>query len=103
MRHTVDDCRAVMTSVLERLSKDAYSGLSCIGHGRRPLHTGEDFGDLIRIVRSTSHPTTCRRGGAERADDGVPQQADAEHVRGACCRGRGRADRLPASMTQTRA
>jgi hypothetical protein len=71
MRHNVDDCRAVMTSVLERLSKDDYRGLRLF----RPwadAHPGKDFGDWIRIVTvnlARDH-VSSRLGGAERAGDG---------------------------------
>jgi len=71
MRHNVDDCRAVMTSVLERLSKDDYRGLRLF----RPwadAHPGKDFGDWIRIVTvnlARDH-VSSRLGAAERADDG---------------------------------
>ena len=73
MRHNVDDCRAVMTSVLERLSKDDYRGLRLF----RPwaeAHPGKDFGDWIRIVTvnlARDH-VSSRLGVAERADDDVP-------------------------------
>ena len=73
MRHNVDDCRAVMTSVLERLSRDDYRGLRLF----RPwaeAHPGKDFGDWIRIVTvnlARDH-VSSRLGVAERADDGAP-------------------------------
>lgn len=73
MRHSVDDCRAVMTSVLERLSKDDYRGLRLF----RPwaeAHPGKDFGDWIRIVTvnlARDH-VSSRLGVAERADDDAP-------------------------------
>jgi hypothetical protein len=73
MRHNVDDCRAVMISVLERLSKDDYRGLRLF----RPwadAHPGKDFGDWIRIVTvnlARDH-VSSRLGVAERADDDVP-------------------------------
>jgi hypothetical protein len=73
MRHNVDDCRAVMISVLERLSKDDYRGLRLF----RPwadAHPGKDFGDWIRIVTvnlARDH-VSSRLGVAERAADDVP-------------------------------
>jgi hypothetical protein len=73
MRHSVDDCRTVMISVLERLSKDDYRGLRLF----RPwadAHPGKDFGDWIRIVTvnlARDH-VSSRLGVAERADDDVP-------------------------------
>lgn len=49
MRHNVDDCRAVMIDVLERLRRDDFRGLRLF----RPwadANPGKDFGDWIRIV-----------------------------------------------------
>jgi hypothetical protein len=49
LRSSLDDCRAVMISVLERLQKDDYRGLRLF----RPwvdANPGKDFGDWIRIV-----------------------------------------------------
>ena len=73
MRHNVDDCRAVMTSVLERFSKDDYRGLRLF----RPwaeAHPGKDFGDWIRsvTVNLARDHVPSRLGVAERADDDVP-------------------------------
>ncbi|HTE53031.1 MAG TPA: hypothetical protein VK698_19395 [Kofleriaceae bacterium] len=71
MRHNVDDCRAVMTSVLERLSKDDYRGLRLF----RPwadAHPEKDFGDWIRIVTvnlARDH-VSSRLGAEPRAEDG---------------------------------
>lgn len=75
MRHSVDDCRAVMTSVLERLSKDDYRGLRLF----RPwaeAHPGKDFGDWIRIVTvNLARDHVSSRLGAQRADDdGAPNK-----------------------------
>jgi hypothetical protein len=73
MRHNLDDCRAVMISVLERLGKDDYRSLRLF----RPwadAHPGKDFGDWIRIVTvnlARDH-VSSRLGVAERADDEVP-------------------------------
>jgi len=49
LRHNVDDCRAVMISVLERLSKDDFRGLRLFQPWVE-AHPGKDFGDWIRIV-----------------------------------------------------
>jgi hypothetical protein len=73
MRHNVDDCRAVMTRVLERLSKDDYRGLRLF-RSWVDAHPGKDFGDWIRIVTvnlARDH-VSSRLGVAERADDDVP-------------------------------
>ena len=68
MRQSVDDCRAVMISVLERLSKDGFRGLRLFlpWAGVNP---GKDFGDWIRIVTvniARDH-VSARLGGAARA------------------------------------
>lgn len=49
LRHSVDDCRAVMTSVLERLSKENFRGLR-LYLPWADANPGKDFGDWIRIV-----------------------------------------------------
>ncbi|MEO8705650.1 MAG: hypothetical protein ABI867_36805 [Kofleriaceae bacterium] len=49
LRHSVDDCRAVMISVLERLSKDDFRGLRLFSPWA-DVHPDKDFGDWIRIV-----------------------------------------------------
>jgi hypothetical protein len=49
MRHNVDDCRAVMTSVLERLKKDDFRGLRLF-QPWAAANPGKNFGDWIRIV-----------------------------------------------------
>jgi len=49
MRRNPDDCRAVMTSVLERLKKDDYRGLRLF-QPWADANPGKDFGDWIRIV-----------------------------------------------------
>ncbi len=49
MRHNVDDCRAVMISVLERLRRDDYRGLRLFAPWAE-ANPGKDFGDWIRIV-----------------------------------------------------
>jgi hypothetical protein len=66
MRHSVDDCRAVMISVLERLSKDGFRGLRLFLPWA-DVHPGKDFGDWIRIVTvniARDH-VSARLGGAE--------------------------------------
>ena len=49
MRHNVDDCRAVMISVLERLSKNDFRSLRLF-QPWADANPGKDFGDWIRIV-----------------------------------------------------
>jgi hypothetical protein len=49
MRQNLDDCRAVMIAVLERLSKDDFRGLRLFPPWA-DAHPGKDFGDWIRIV-----------------------------------------------------
>lgn len=49
LRHSVDDCRTVMISVLERLSKDDFRGLR-LYQPWAEANPGKDFGDWIRIV-----------------------------------------------------
>ena len=49
LRHSIDDCRAVMISVLERLSKDNYRGLRLF-QPWADANPGKDFGDWVRIV-----------------------------------------------------
>ena len=73
LRHSIDDCRAVMTSVLERLRKDDFRGLRLF----RPwaeVNPGKDFGDWIRIVTvniARDH-VSARLGDAARSDDEPP-------------------------------
>lgn len=67
MRHSVDDCRAVMISVLERLSKDGFRGLRLFLPWAAG-NPGKDFGDWIRIVTvnlARDH-VSARLGGAAR-------------------------------------
>jgi hypothetical protein len=69
LRHSIDDCRAVMISVLERLSKDDFRGLRLF-QPWADANPGKDFGDWIRIVTvniARDHMTT-RLGGAAGAD-----------------------------------
>jgi hypothetical protein len=49
LRHNVDDCRAVMIDVLERLRKDDYRGLRLFQPWAN-ANPGKDFGDWMRIV-----------------------------------------------------
>lgn len=49
LRHSLDDCRAVMISVLERLRKDEFRGLRLFLTWAE-VNPGKDFGDWIRIV-----------------------------------------------------
>jgi hypothetical protein len=49
LRHSVDDVRAVMTTVLERLSKDNFRGLRLFLPWAE-ANPEKDFGDWIRIV-----------------------------------------------------
>jgi hypothetical protein len=73
MRHNVDDCRAVMISVLERLKKDDHRGLRLF----QPwvaANPGKDFGDWIRIVtvNMARDHVSSRLGDGNRADDDEP-------------------------------
>lgn len=75
MRHNVDDCRAVMISVLERLSRDDFRSLRLF-QPWADANPGKDFGDWIRIVTvniARDH-VSARLGGAARAgsDDEAP-------------------------------
>jgi hypothetical protein len=73
MRHNVDDCRAVMIAVLERLEKDRYRALSLF-QPWADANPGKDFGDWIRIVTvnlARDH-VSSRLGVAERADGKAP-------------------------------
>ena len=68
MRHNIDDCRAVMISVLERLSKDDFRSLRLF-QPWADANPGKDFGDWIRIVTvniARDH-MSARLGGAARA------------------------------------
>src|SRR6185436_10669968 len=75
MRHNVDDCRAVMISVLERLSKNDFRSLRLF-QPWADANPGKDFGDWIRVVTvniARDH-VSARLGGAARSadSDGVP-------------------------------
>jgi hypothetical protein len=68
MRHNVDDCRAVMISVLERLSKDDFRSLRLFQPWAN-ANPGKNLGDWIRIVTvniARDH-VSARLGGAARA------------------------------------
>lgn len=75
MRHNVDDCRAVMISVLERLSKNDFRSLRLF-QPWTAANPGKDFGDWIRIVtvNIARDYVSARLGGAARAgsDDEAP-------------------------------
>jgi len=75
MRHNVDDCRAVMISVLERLSKNDFRSLRLF-QPWADANPGKDFGDWIRIitVNIARDHVSARLGGAARAgsDDEAP-------------------------------
>lgn len=49
LRHNVDACRAVMLSVLERISNDNFRGLRMWVQWAN-AHPGKDFGDWIRLL-----------------------------------------------------
>ncbi len=70
LRHNIDDCRAVMTSVFERLSKDDHRALRLFQPwaGANP---GKGFGDWIRIVTANMarDHVSSRLGGAGRFAD----------------------------------
>jgi hypothetical protein len=76
LRHSVDDCRAVMISVLERLRKDDFRSLRLFPPWA-DAHPGKDFGDWIRIVTvniARDH-MSARLGDASRSaasDDEAP-------------------------------
>ncbi len=73
LRHNVDDCRAVMISVLERLKKDDYRGLRLFAPWAA-ANPGKDFGDWIRIVTANiaRDHVSSRLGHAERGEDEPP-------------------------------
>lgn len=81
MRHNVDDCRAVMTSVLERLRKEDFRGLRLFPPWSK-VNPGKDFGDWVRIVAvnlARDHVSArlgnAARGGAGGADPGAEDDA----------------------------
>jgi len=68
LRHSIDDCRTVMTSVLERLSRDDFRGLRLFLPWA-DVNPEKDFGDWIRIVTvniARDH-VSARLGGAARS------------------------------------
>src|SRR5215475_6163204 len=74
MRHNLDDCRAVMINVLERLKKDDYRSLRLF-QPWADANPGKDFGDWIRIVTvnlARDH-VSSRLGVAERGEDEAPR------------------------------
>jgi hypothetical protein len=72
MRHNLDDCRAVMVSVLERLKKDDYRGLRLFQPWVE-ANPGKDFGDWIRIVTvNMARDHVSSRLGARRAVEKAP-------------------------------
>lgn len=73
MRQNVDDCRAVMINVLERLKKDDFRGLRLFERWV-VANPGKDFGDWIRIVtvNMARDHVSSRLGAAKRGDDETP-------------------------------
>lgn len=69
LRHSVDDCRAVMLKVLERLKKDDFRGLRLFQPWSVANPT-KDFGDWIRIVtvNMARDHVSARLGDAERGN-----------------------------------
>lgn len=81
MRHSVDDCRAVMISVLERLKKDDFRGLRLFSPWVA-ANPGKDFGDWIRIVTvnlARDH-VSSRLGDAARNEDEPPRNKRMLHT-----------------------
>jgi hypothetical protein len=73
LRHNLDDCRAVMISVLERLNKDDFRGLRLWAPWAE-ANPGKDFGDWIRIVTvnlARDH-MSARLGDRARGGDEAP-------------------------------
>lgn len=70
LRHNIDDCRAVMLSVFERLSKDNHRGLRLF-QPWADANPGKNFGDWIRIVTANMarDHVSSRLGGAGRFAD----------------------------------
>ena len=73
MRHNVDDCRAVMINVLERLKHDDYRGLRLFPPWAA-ANPGKDFGDWIRIVTTNlaRDHVSSRLGAAQPVGDAPP-------------------------------
>ena len=70
LRHNIDDCRAVMISVFERLSKDDHRALRLF-QPWADANPGKGFGDWIRIVTANMarDHVSSRLGGADRFAD----------------------------------
>lgn len=70
LRDSIDDCRAVMISVLERLRKENYRGLRLF-QPWADANPGKDFGDWIRIVTANlaRDHVSARLGGAAGSGD----------------------------------
>ena len=76
MRHNVDDCRAVMIEVLERLKRDDYRGLRLF-QPWADANPGKDFGDWIRIVTvniARDHVSSRLGFAARIGDEGSPNK-----------------------------
>jgi hypothetical protein len=73
MRRNLDDCRAVMINVLERLKKDDYRGLRLFQPWAE-ANFGKDFGDWIRIVtvNMARDHVTSRLGAAADGEGRAP-------------------------------
>lgn len=76
LRHSIDDCRAVMLRVLEQLSKDGYRGLRLFQRWA-DANPQRDFGCWIRIVTANiarDHASALFGGAASLspADDDHP-------------------------------
>jgi hypothetical protein len=73
LRHNIDDCRAVMITVLERLRRDDFRSLRLFPPWA-DANPGKDFGDWIRIVTvniARDH-VSARLGEAARSEDDAP-------------------------------
>ena len=73
LRNNLDDCRAVMVNVLERLKKDDCRGLRLFQPWVE-ANPGKNFGDWIRIVTANMarDHVSSRLGEAKCADDEAP-------------------------------
>jgi DNA-directed RNA polymerase specialized sigma24 family protein len=81
MRHNVDDCRAVMIKVLERLKKEDFRGLRLF-QPWAAANPGKTFGDWIRIVTvnlARDH-VSSRLGDATQVDDQPPRNKRMLHT-----------------------
>ena len=80
LRHNLDDCRAVMSNVLERLQKDNYRGLRLF-QPWADANPGKSFGDWIRIVTiNIARDHVSSRLDAERAAHMHFARARLEHA-----------------------